>query len=170
MYQIGDMVVYGETGVCEVKGIEPAEKLGIDADITYYVLDPLYDNGLIYAPVGSSKVRIRPVLTREEAENLIDEIPTVQAEAFTATSVHKLADHYKKLIHQQDCEELVNLIMSVYAKKEDAENDHRKLGQIDRKFMDRAEDLLYGELAISLKIEKCEVQPYIEKRLEKMGK
>lgn len=166
MYQSGDMVVYGETGVCEVKGVESSETLGINNGMTYYVLDPINDSGVIYAPVGSGKVRIRPVLEREEAEKLIDTIPTIHAEAYSSTSVHKLANHYKEMIHHQDCEDLINMIMSIYAKKEDAENDNRKLGQIDKKFMNRAENLLYGEFAVSLGIEKKEVQPYIEKRVD----
>ena len=40
------------------------------------------------------------------------------------------------------------------------------MGQIDQKYMKRAEKMLYGELAVVLGMEYDEIQPYIHKRVE----
>ena len=55
------------------------------------------------------------------------------------------------------------MIKSIYAKSREAARCGRKIGQVDQRYMKRAEDLLYGELAVSLGIDREEVVPYIEK-------
>ena len=81
MFQPGELVVYGATGVCRVESIQQPEPHSALQGKTCYLLKPLYQDGVIYTPVENSKVSIRPVMTREEADALIDQIPTMQAEA-----------------------------------------------------------------------------------------
>lgn len=84
MFQAGDLVVYGTTGVCRVESIDQPNKTGPDRHRKYYQLKPLYQDGVIYTPVENTKVSIRPVISREQAEHLIDLIPSMQAEAYRA--------------------------------------------------------------------------------------
>lgn len=56
--------------------------------------------------------------------------------------------------------------MSIYAKKQCAEQQSLKLGQVDEKFMKRAEELLFGELSGSLGIPRDKVQEYIASRVD----
>ena len=81
MFQPGDLVVYGSTGVCRVEEITHPNMTGADRNKAYYLLKPLYQDGVIYTPAENSKVAMRPVISSEEAEELIDLIPTIQAEA-----------------------------------------------------------------------------------------
>ena len=81
MFQPGELVIYGATGVCRVESIRQPELHSTLQGKTCYLLKPLYQDGVIYTPVENSKVSIRPVMTREEADALIDQIPTMQAEA-----------------------------------------------------------------------------------------
>ena len=80
MYQTGDLLIYGSTGVCRVLSIDRRQDYvdGIKQDKLYYRLKPLHQGGVIYTPVDNSKVVMRPVISREEAEALIDTIPTLQ--------------------------------------------------------------------------------------------
>ena len=80
MYQTGDLLIYGSTGVCRVLSIDRRQDYvdGIKQDKLYYQLKPLHQGGVIYTPVDNSKVVMRPVISREEAEALIDTIPTLQ--------------------------------------------------------------------------------------------
>ena len=68
MFQENEYVVYGRIGVCMVEGVEQEE--GQD----YYCLRSLHQNCQIKTPVNGT-VPIRKVMTREEAEALIDSIP-----------------------------------------------------------------------------------------------
>ena len=66
MYQVGERIIYGSVGVCEVAAVGPLDMQGAKKDREYYTLSPLYQNGKIFAPVDTT-VFHRPVLTREQA-------------------------------------------------------------------------------------------------------
>lgn len=166
MFHPGELVVYGTTGVCRVEEITRPNLTGADRNRQYYLLKPLFQDGVIYAPVESAKVPIRPVISAEEAEALIDLIPTVQAEACRAPTLQALAQHYQAAVRSHNCRDLLELMMSIYAKRQQAEAQKRQLGMVDERYMKQAERLLYGELSIALGIPFDEVQPYIARRVE----
>lgn len=165
MFQPGDMVVYGTTGVCRVEEITRPNLTGVDRNKAYYLLKPLYQDGVIYTPVENGKVSIRPVISREEAEALIDLIPSIQAEVCHAPTLQALAQHYQTAVRSHDCKDLVELMMSIYTKRCQAEAQKRRLGMVDERYMKQAERLLYGELSVALRIPFDEVQPYIARRV-----
>lgn len=79
MYDIGDYVVYGHNGICRVEDITNPGFSGVDKDKKYYVLQPLNTKGSkIYSPMNNKKVLIRSVMTSDEAEKFIEEIPMVE--------------------------------------------------------------------------------------------
>lgn len=166
MFHPGELVVYGTTGVCRVEAITQPNLTGADRNRQYYLLKPLLQDGVIYAPVENAKVPIRPVISAEEAEALIDLIPTIQAEACRAPTLQALAQHYQTAVRSHDCRDLLELMMSIYTKRQQVEAQKRRLGMVDERYMKQAERLLYGELSIALGIPFEEVQPYIARRVE----
>ena len=76
-----------------------------------------------------------------------------------------LRNHYQQQMSTFDCVDLVRMTKSIYAKKKDAESRQKKIGITDEKFLRRAEDLLYGELAVALDISRDKVTDYIAARL-----
>ena len=168
MFQPGELVVYGATGVCRVESIQQPEPHSALQGKTCYLLKPLYQDGVIYTPVENAKVPIRPVMTREEADALIGQIPTMQTEACRAPTIQALTQHYQSVIHSGDRRDLIQLMMSVYAKQKQAEAQKRRLGMVDERYMKQAERLLYGELAAALDIPFDRVQAYIARRVEEI--
>ncbi len=167
MYRPGDMIIYGSTGVCRVREITTPDFQtgGEGAQKLYYALEPLYQDGVIYTPVDT-KVFMRPVISEGEALSLIDRIPTIQAKAYHNNVLRELEEHYSAYLNSHECCDLIELSMSIYAKKQALAVQHRKFGAVDERFMKRAEDLLYGELAVALQIEKDQVGEYISHRLD----
>ena len=107
----------------------------------------------------------RPVISAGEAEALIHLIPSIQAEACHAPTLQALAQHYRTAVQSHDCRDLIELMMSIYAKRRQAEAQKRRLGMVDERYMKQAEQLLHGELAAALGIPMEEVQPYIARRV-----
>lgn len=165
MYQVDDLVMYGGMGVCRVKEIisrgfgedEPEQK--------YYILEPLYQSGTIYAPVDNTKVFMRPVISKDEANEVIDQMPLVDTDIFRSSSVQQLSKHYQAVLDTHKILDLVALTKSINKKEAAALKQNRHLGQIDKKFMKRAENLLFGELAAALSIPFDDVPDYIAERL-----
>ena len=82
-----------------------------------------------------------------------------------AQAIRELEEHYTTYLKSHDCGDLIELAMSIYAKKQDLASQHRKFGAVDERFMKRAEDLLYGELAVALKIDRDQVPSHISNRI-----
>ena len=165
MYYPGDLILYGSTGVCRVTEIVTRKPSRTEQERQYYILDPLYQAGTITTPVDNTKVFTRPVISREEAIDLIDQIPTIHAEAYHNQNLQQLENHYKTAMEDHDCMSLLRLTMSTYRKKQERERAKLKFGAVDRRYMERAENLLYGELAVALDIAKDNVRDFIAQRL-----
>ena len=165
MYQKGELILYGSTGVCRVTDVVSKKFSRTEPEKLYYILTPLYQSGTITTPVENGKVFTRPVISRDEAISLIDTIPHIEAEAYHNTNLQQLESHYKQELESHDCRDLLRLTMSTYQKKKEREQAKLKFGAVDRRYMERAEDLLFGELAVALDIEREDVQAFIEERL-----
>ena len=76
MFKIGDYVAHYKEGVCEVVNIGKIDMGSSDKE--YYTLKPVYDaGGTVYTPVDNKRDQIRKLITKEEAENLIKEMPKI---------------------------------------------------------------------------------------------
>ena len=164
MFQPGEKIVYGTTGVCTVQEVTPRDDLpGTAPGTLYYALEPLSGSGIIYLPVDAP-VFMRPVITRQEAEALVARIPEMAAEAYHQRNLQMLLNHYQEVLQSHDCEKLLELTMSIHVKEKQAIKAGRKLGQIDARFQKRAEELLWGELAAALEIPVEAVPRYIQEK------
>lgn len=161
MFEIGDLIVYGGEGVCEVLDIGIPDIPGLEFDSPYYTLRPLYREGKTFTPVDTN-VFMRSVISYDEAQDLIRQIPEIESNPCTETSLRLLSEHYEEMIQTYDCAGLVQLIRTVHSKGVAALENRKKLGQIDERYRRRAEDLLHGELAVALDIPKEQVGSYIE--------
>jgi len=168
MFKVGDMINYGSTGVCRVAEIKDLGGRTKGSKRLYYVLEPLYQSCVITTPADNKKISMRPIISKDEAERLIDMIPTVEAEEFHSSVIRELTEHYQASIDSQSCEELLELTMSIYSKKRTLEQQKKKFGVIDERYMKRGEELLFGELAAALEIPREQVPEYIESRVEKL--
>lgn len=165
MYQVGDWIVYGNTGVCRVVEIKTVGSSWIGGDRLCYVLEPLSQSYTISTPVTNKKVFSRPIISKKEAERLVDQIPSIEAQAFHSSRAQELAEHYKSFVATHDCADLIELTMSLHVKKQQVVEQKGKFGAIDQKFMKQAEDLLFDELSVALGISREAVPEYIASRV-----
>ena len=167
MYCIGEKVVYETTGVCEITDIRKLTMRQADKGAQYYVLRPVRQGGTIYCPVNSEKVFMRPVISKKEAEEIIDSIPGIDAEAYENANLQLLSKHYRDILKTHDCARILELTMSIFLKKQDVSQRNKKLGQVDEAYMKQAEELLFSELSEALGIPFEGVGDYISERINK---
>lgn len=168
MFHEGALVIYGNTGVCRVVSIGRLENVrGAQQDRLYYTLEPLYVAGTIYAPVDSP-VFMRPVLSHDAAEEMIRKIPSIHAEECGGRDQRMLTDQYRACFESHQCEDLLQLIKTIYAKSRQRASNGQKPAQMDQRFQKRAEELLYGELAVALGIDMEAVPDYIAERVSQL--
>ena len=120
MFQPGEFVVYGSSGVCRVVQVGALEGRAADPNRKYYTLQPLFESERIYTPVDSG-VFMRPAMTREQAQELIHEIPSIRAEICTERNPTTLRVHYEASLQSHECRRLISLIKGIRRKGEETE-------------------------------------------------
>ncbi len=165
MFQKGAYIIYGNTGVCRVEDVGVPENFSAaDPARTYYTLKPVYDVGNIYTPVDTS-VYMRAIISEAEATALVATVPDLVVDAFDTRNMKLLSDHYLEMIASHDCARLLQLIKTVGTKARHAAAQGKRPGQTDQRFLKRAEELLYGELALALSMPIEQVPDYMNEQL-----
>lgn len=164
MFEKGQYIIYGIRGVCEVMDITTIDRPGRPQGKLYYVLRPYYhQDSKIVTPVDSDKTVIRPLLTREEALELIDRIQDVQE--MEVTEDKQREERYKEALKTCDCRVWVSMIKALYLRRKDRIEQGKKMTDLDERYFKTAEENLYSELALSLGMSRDEMVDYIKERV-----
>lgn len=160
MFSVGDKIIYGENGVCTVDQIAPLPMSGSSKDKLYYHLSPLIGSGTYYAPVDSSTF-MREIMTREQAEALIESIPGIEPAICSDNRFNHVDAFYKNLFKEHTCEALVSVIKGLNLRM----NERKTKSSRSETTLRRAKEILHGELSVVLGIEFSEVEEYIANRI-----
>jgi len=146
MFNIGDLVVYSKHGVCKIDDICKKTVAGMTRK--YYELHPLNNEQelTISAPVDGLGIKIRKLMDKEEAGDVLDTFNFPYTESVDI----RRPNSYTKLISTGDRTKIANVINALMRKKLKMKQDNKKLNQRDQDFLDTARGALFKELAISL--------------------
>lgn len=165
MFEVGEYIVYGVKGVCRVEDITHIDISGADKNRLYYVLTPIGESsGKIYAPTDNQKVMMRRIISKEEADRLIDELP--QIELLWVPDDRQREAKYKEALSTCDYRAWVSIVKTLYVRKQERVSQGKKITALDERYMRTAENELYSELSLTLGVPKAEMENYIRERLE----
>lgn len=159
MFSVGDKIVYGENGVCTVEKIEPLASAA-SKDKLYYHLSPLIGSGTYFAPVDSGAF-MRLVISREEAEALIDAMPGIEPAICNDNRFNHVDAYYKDLFRLHTNEALVAIVKGLRCRMALRKSRSSRAEAT----LKRAQDMLHGELSVALGIELEQVEDYISQRI-----
>lgn len=163
MFEIGQYIIYGSTGVCEIEDIRDERISGEKK--SYYILKPVYISGSkIYAPVGVSEGRMRALITKDEAMALIDSMPDEETIWIEDDSARK--EKYTEIVKSSNRTELSCMLKTLHRKQKEKLAGGRKFHIADERIMKDGEKILFEELAIVLDIAPDEVLTFIREELE----
>lgn len=166
MFEKDQLIMCGGHGVCRVVNItgNPVDRL--DKVRKYYVLEPVFEKGsTIYTPVDNDKVVMRRIMNKEEAEALTEGI--AQIEAVWIQEEKGREQMYKEAIRTYDSRSLVQIIKTLYLRKQDRLKEGKKVLSSDEQYLRKAEELLYSEMSLALSIPKEDVASYIKRAVHK---
>lgn len=164
MFSVNEKIHYGGSGVCVIQEITTM-RFGRSRE-RYYVLKPVYQNSsVIYVPVENQQLvaKMRPVLSREEVDRLIDDMPDIPTAWEEDPQARKAS--FDALLRSNQCRDLIILIKTLHAHKERRQADGKTLHVADETFLREAQRLLYDEFAGALELQPAQVQAYIENKL-----
>ncbi len=167
MFEIGEYVVYGNNGVCKVEDITRMGMSGVKSDRMYYKLIPSAKNArIIFTPVDNDKVVMRKVMSREEAQSLIEAIPDI--EPLEVKDDRQREETYKKAFISCDPRQWCGIIRTLDLRKRERAKLGRKITSMDERYYRQVEEELLSELSIVLEMDREKVSECIQKRLDEI--
>ena len=165
MFKIGELIVYGNTGVCEVMGVTKPQMTGVSDERLYYELKPRFQReSRIMTPVENSKVPMRRILNKTEAMQLIKDMPHIDALRIESDKIREAT--YKECIRSGDCVQWIRIIKTLYDRRIERQRQGKRMTATDERYLRQAEDYLYSELSIPLGLPKDKVENYIIDNIE----
>lgn len=160
MFEVGQYVVFGNKGVCQVLNVGPIDMPGIPEDKMYYTLSQVYQrSSTLYTPVDKENSPIRPILSKKDAKKLMDIIKEMDPEWNPNDKVRNQI--YTEILRKADSRELGEMIIALDKRKKERIASGKKPTSTDEKFFHAAADIFFGELGIALEIDKDEVKSII---------
>lgn len=165
MFQVNDLVMYGTHGICKVNAIGSLAMSAAQEDRLYYTLKPLYEeqHSAVYTPVDNKKAAIRPAVTKEEALELIDQIPDI--ETIWVVDDRQREGKYKEIMQRNEGTGWMQIIKTLYLKKQKRLAEGKKSTAKDDFYFNMAQELLYGELAAALLMDRTKVKGLVEEQV-----
>lgn len=166
MFSAGCHVIYGSHGVCEISEIK-SMSFG-DEHKEYYVLSPINDKrSTIFVPTDNERLlsQMRPVLTKEEIDALLDSIEPGAVEWIASDAERK--EFCTSTIKSGDRLAMFHMIGMLYLHREEMIDQKKHFHVTDERFLKDAEKMLHDEFAFVLGMTASEVEAYIGNRIKK---
>ena len=167
MFQIGEVVSYGATGICTIEDIrfESLSRSGAKKQ-EYYILRPAATpTCTTYVPTANEALtsKMRRVMSKQEIDQMIESVRGEQLEWIEDTR-HR-ADAFGQVVSRGISAELLKLIGCLYLEKKSRSKGGRKFCATDEKILSSAERMVSEEFAYALQIQQNQVAAYIAGKL-----
>ena len=159
MYSIGEIVLYGSNGVCEITEIT-TKKIGKDY-IEYYDLKTVCsDTSTQFVPArgGGRGSRMRAVLSSDEIKDILSQ--KTDNEIWIDNKAER-CEKIKEIISGGDCMKLVELIRRMHFHSKLQLKKGRRLHITDERFLKEAEKMVCDEVSVVLHIDRNDVLPLV---------
>ena len=154
MYKLEDYVVYRKD-ICQIENI----KEHYFNDEYYYILKSVTDPSLkINIPVSKGDSLLRDLITREEVDKIIEEIPNI---SLIKTNDKFLEHEYKELMNSGTHRDLIKIIKTTYFRNKERAESKRRIAEVDSTYFELAEKYLYNEFSIVLDLSFDDTKKYI---------
>lgn len=159
MFDIDQIVVKKDTGVYLIVGKENID-LGLGLQ-EYLVLKPYFrtNKGSTYLPSNKADEFLRYLISKEEAEDVIKSIPSL--ERFWINDPKQRKTEFDRLAKTGDLKNYCLVIKSIYLQAEDLRQNRKMLSTNDRNIYDKLKNAINEELSLVLDMKLEDVEPHI---------
>lgn len=159
MFDINQIVVKKDTGVYLIVGKENID-LGLGLQ-EYLVLKPYFrtNKGSTYLPSDKADEFLRYLISKEEAEDVIKSIPSL--ERFWINDPKQRKNEFDRLAKTGDLKNYCLVIKSIYLQAEDLRQNRKMLSTNDRNIYDKLKNAINEEMSLVLDMKLEDVEPHI---------
>ncbi len=166
MFQLGDRVMYGMHGVCQI--VDTEQRVIDRKKISYLALEPVGQPGSRYLVPTHNAVamsKLSAILDRQTMEALLCDETLLQAPWIQDENQRKQC--YRDQIGSGSREELIKLCAALYRHRQTQSAVGRKVHQCDENFLRDAERLLCSEIELVMEMSPEEAKQYLRTSLTK---
>ena len=125
------------------------------------MLKPVYaETSTVYLPVDNGQTAMRRILSKTEADSLLDSIP--QTQMLVIRDEKTIENQYRECMRSNSCGEWIKLWKTLYFRRKSRLEKGHKVTALDSRYYKLAEEKLCGELALVLGVDKEELAQHIE--------
>ena len=160
MYQVGQKVVYGVHGVCQLLDIE--QKTVDRKKISYYVLTPMDQPGArFYVPAENpaALAKLSTLLTQQELESLLASVDKSKNAWVPDENRRKL--RFRELLASGDRKAILEMICALHIHKNEQAEKGKKFHLCDENFLHDAEKMLCSEFSLVMEKSQKESMDYL---------
>ncbi len=159
MLEVGKIMVHKAHGICTIKEI-----LQIGGN-DYYKLVPSFDEGMsIFVPVSKEKEFLREVLTKDQADELVTYMNSIDNTIIDDTKERR--DSFHKKLSSGNLKEIAYMCYKLYLLKKVKLNSNAKFCLTDSVMFDKAHKMLFDELALAYKIDRDKIVDFVRLKLQ----
>lgn len=160
MYNIGQYIVHPGQGVCRVEGV-------VEEPTAVYKLMPVGQRNpmRIIFPVASED-KLRPVLSHDEAMELIDQYATLQVDEYTDRSSALEEDHFKREIRQGTCRDTMRIVKTFRTRIAETRARNKKPPVVYERILKQASKRSLEELSVALGMSTDDVRMLFVQRYD----
>ena len=160
-FSVNDKVMHFREGLSVI--VDKKEMNGVD----YFLVHVEREGGeIVYVPTSSAEKIIRHIISKKEAEQLIEYIITIEPEYITNTKQRR--DNFKRRLGSGDIKDIAYLARQLFffLHPETIEVPV-KFGPADIDMLKYAHRTLLDELALSYRMSREAIESYFEKKISR---
>lgn len=165
MRSVGELVVYGASGVCRIEDIREESFSG--SARCYYILHPITEQGnsRIFIPVDNEKLvgDMRDLLQAEELYEMVARVEPFSLTAEWPQDGRMRSKLCRDILASGDREQLIRIVKTVFGVR-------KSPSAAEEAAANRAAIMLYYEFSLSLQLEKADVIPFVLGKTKPMPK
>lgn len=157
MFNVGQVVIHKDHGICIIKDIEHVSYVDKDYFVMFQIKN---ENTKIMVPVEGVENICRNLIDKEKALDLISKYSSIDGEYISDNKKRK--EEYNKLLHSENLEDLIFLIKMLEKLFDDKKISNKAIGTIDSTLYNEAKNRLYSELCYVLEIDHQAIELLIQ--------
>ena len=164
MYQLGQKIVYGSHGVCNIVDLEDKKVDG--KMICYFVLEPADHPGTRYylpAANPAALAKSRPLSTKEQ---MYDYLRTPVTEDIWIDHENKRKQRFRELLSSVDLRAMIDMVRVLREHRQVQLAQGRKFHQCDDNFLRDAQRIISAEVSVVFQIPMEQVESCLQQIVE----
>ena len=163
MFEVGELVVYGNKGVFKVEAIGVLDGM-FQSGKEYYTLRSVRSSSqMVYIPVQSEKSPLRKVITKEQSLDLLERLPGLGQLEIKNEKLREQT--YRESMDKHECEEWMKVLKTLYNRMQERRLRGKRATSMDERYMQVAKKCLLEEFAVAMSISTDEVEQVIKKKI-----